>query len=1012
MGDKLNYNAGQGEEILHLKNEIAGLRAELAKKDLDLQRFARAEEALRESQEKYFELFELGKESIFLIDNETGRLLEANTAATEMYGYGRAELLQMRNTDLSAEPEDTQRVTTKTPAGGVVVPLRYHKKRDGTVFPVEITGRFFSWKGRNVHVAAIRDITERCQTEAYLRKLSLLKVQLLGTGDLQARLQQIADSVIDIFGADFARIWMISDGDLCDKGCIHRAVTDGELVCPDRTRCLHLMASSGRYTAIDDDYRRVPIGNYRVGRLITGESGKYITNDVVNNPFINDPAWAQSLGLVSLAGFRILSRDGKAVGALALFKKTPINRNEELLLEDLVSTTSQVLVTGKAEEALRGSEVRFRSLIQHSSDIIRIINREGLIVYDSPSSENILGYPAGYMLGKTPSEFIHPDDLDRVMRDLGDVFERRNDGKPTEFRLRKADGRYLDVESVGSNMLGVPGVDGIVVTTRPIEDRKRAEEALRKSEKKYRELVESANSIIIRWDMDGTVTFVNEFATRFFGYSESEMIGKNLMGLIVPGTDLTGDYIAGLIRKITNHPERYLTTVKMNVRKNGEFVWISWTNKPILDDAGNVIENLSVGNDITAQKLVEDERNLTVEFLRLVNESQGTRDLIRSATGFFQRQSGCEAVGVRLREGDDYPYYEFRGFSDEFVRAENWLCTRDVSGQIYTDSTGYPICECMCGNVIQGRFDPSKSFFTARGSFWSNSTTGLLATTTEADRQARTRNRCNGEGYESVALIALCFGDERMGLLQLNDRRKGLFSPGIIALWERLADYLAVALAKLRTEDALRESLKEKEVLLKEVHHRVKNNLQIITSLLNLQMSKLQDADVVTALTESQSRIRSMALLHEKLYQSKDLSSIDFGEYVRGLISSAYRTYGANPGQISVEIQADDVRLGIDTAIPCGLIINELSTNAFKYAFPGDRQGRLTIRVSAEESGQVELIISDNGTGLPAGFDLDKVTTLGLQLVVSLVNQLEGEIEIKNEGGVTYRITFREKRHG
>jgi PAS domain S-box-containing protein len=129
-----------------------------------------AEKALRESQEKYHEIFELGREAIFLIDNATGNLIEANTSATEMYGYSRDELVTMRNTDLSAEPEETRRVTTGTPTGSVVVPLRYHRKKDGTVFPVEITGRFFTWKGRSVHVAAIRDITERKRAEEMLRQ--------------------------------------------------------------------------------------------------------------------------------------------------------------------------------------------------------------------------------------------------------------------------------------------------------------------------------------------------------------------------------------------------------------------------------------------------------------------------------------------------------------------------------------------------------------------------------------------------------------------------------------------------------------------------------------------------------------------------------------------------------------------------------------------------------------------------------------------------------------------------
>ena len=206
------------------------------------------------------------------------------------------------------------------------------------------------------------------------------------------------------------------------------------------------------------------------------------------------------------------------------------------------------------------------------------------------------------------------------------------------------------------------------------------------------------------------------------------------------------------------------------------------------------------------RKRTQQERETTIDFLRLVTGSTGTRELIRAAAIFFQQQSGCEAVGVRLKEGDDYPYFEARGFPPEFLLVENSLCARDSAGAIVRDSDGLPICECMCGNVICGRFDPSKPFFTAAGSFWTNNTTELLTSTTDADRQARTRNRCNGEGYESVALIALRRGETQLGLLQLNDRRKGLFTPETIALWERLAGYLGVAIANARAEEALRQS--------------------------------------------------------------------------------------------------------------------------------------------------------------------------------------------------------------
>ena len=220
--------------------------------------------------------------------------------------------------------------------------------------------------------------------------------------------------------------------------------------------------------------------------------------------------------------------------------------------------------------------------------------------------------------------------------------------------------------------------------------------------------------------------------------------------------------------------------------------------------------NTALQTEIAERGQLEDraelEQRVQLEFLQQLNSSRTMRDLIEAVVRFVQQQSGCEAVGIRLQAGDDYPYFEVRGFPKEFVQAENSLCARNAAGDLVRDSVGNPVIECMCGNVICGRFDPAKPFFTTGGSFWTNSTTQLLASTTEADRQARTRNRCNGEGYESVALVPLCLGSQRLGLLQLNDRRRGMFSPETIALWERLAGYLAVALAKCRAEDALRDS--------------------------------------------------------------------------------------------------------------------------------------------------------------------------------------------------------------
>jgi PAS domain S-box-containing protein len=208
-------------------------------------------------------------------------------------------------------------------------------------------------------------------------------------------------------------------------------------------------------------------------------------------------------------------------------------------------------------------------------------------------------------------------------------------------------------------------------------------------------------------------------------------------------------------------------------------------------------------------------------------------------------------------------------------------------------------------------------------------------------------------------------------------------------------------------EERIRTSLREKEVLLKEVHHRVKNNLQIISSLLNLQSKYIKDDQALEMFKESRNRIRSMTLIHEKLYRSKDLANIDVAEYIQNLSSNLFRSYSA--GRISLKTQVDDILLGVDTAIPCGLIINELVSNSLKHAFP-DKQGEILVNLH-RDNGKFTLIVRDDGVGFPEHVDFRNTDSLGLQLVCTLTDQLDGEIELNRGGGTEFRITFGEIKY-
>jgi PAS domain S-box-containing protein len=208
-----------------------------------------------------------------------------------------------------------------------------------------------------------------------------------------------------------------------------------------------------------------------------------------------------------------------------------------------------------------------------------------------------------------------------------------------------------------------------------------------------------------------------------------------------------------------------------------------------------------------------------------------------------------------------------------------------------------------------------------------------------------------------------------------------------------------------KAEEQIKASLREKDVLLQEVHHRVKNNLQIISSLLSLQSRHIRDEKDLEMLRESQSRLRAMALIHERLYQSENLANINFEEYISALVYGLVQSYGVT-GTVTPIIDIHSLSLEVSTAIPCGLIINELVSNSLKHAFPGKRKGEIKIKIHSFD-GTIELIVRDNGVGIPEDIDFRTTDTLGLHLVTMLAeDQLNGKINLTRDGGTTFTITF------
>jgi PAS domain S-box-containing protein len=338
-------------------------------------------------------------------------------------------------------------------------------------------------------------------------------------------------------------------------------------------------------------------------------------------------------------------------------------------------------------------------------------------------------------------------------------------------------------------------------STRPVPGPEPQREGRsREVEDRYRNLVElSPDAILV--EADGRHIFANPAAARLLGTrSPRELVGVDVMEHVHPEDR---EVVAERVNRVMAGAVAPPREIRF-VRPDGTIILAEVTASRVEFEGRLAVQ--AVMRDITERKLEEAERDATAALLALMNSEPDLRMLTQKAASLFGDVSGCEAVGVRLREGEDFPYFQTTGFPDEFVEMERSLCTRDRSGKLLRDSEGHPIHECMCGNIIHARFDPDLPFFTDGGSFWSNSTTELSATSTEADRRARTRNRCNGEGYESVALIPLRAGGETYGLVQLNDHRRDRFTAASIRMFEKLAATLASGLAERRAREALSES--------------------------------------------------------------------------------------------------------------------------------------------------------------------------------------------------------------
>jgi PAS domain S-box-containing protein len=600
------------------------------------------------------------------------------------------------------------------------------------------------------------------------------------------------------------------------------------------------------------------------------------------------------------------------------------------------------------QRSLRESEELFRLLAENASDLIYLMDLEGRTVYASPSVGRVLGWdPADprQMIDVDPFARIHAEDLALARRSWDRVLAGE-EVFPTVRSLHR-DGSWIWLEASAS-LVQYRGKPHVMSVCRDISLRRQAEQALRDREADLALALEGGRLGDWHWDIaTGEIVWSAAFKAIHGLPLDTEPRYERFLAAVHSSDRERVD--AALERAVKTRG-KYEIEMRI-VWPDGSVHWNSARGRVFCDASGEPVRMAGVTMDVT-------ERERAHQALR--ERTEELNNVLASVSDYLW-SGELDAEGVW-----SYRFYSpvvetITGRPPEFFLAspERWLSTIHPDDRVRMEEAFL--------RVVQRHSTREEAEYRI---VHSDGTVRWIRDSATAVPLEGGRLRIDGVASDITA-------------------RKEV---------ER----------KLRAlVENMRASLREKEVLLREVHHRVKNNLQLITSLLALQAGQMRDSAIAGALTESRNRVRAMALVHENLYRSSDLATIHLAEHVEAICAHLYRSYGIDPNRIALDLRVADVALDLDRSMRCGLIINELVSNALKHAFPDGRSGRIEVELATDPSGECFLTVRDDGAGYPPNLEPRQCGTLGLQLVGDLTEQLGGTLTLDRDGGTSVRLRFR-----
>lgn len=841
----------------------------------------RAERKMKESQKKdkpYRKIFEFSPQVIAFIDSK-GNVLEVNKRVYDWLGYQPKEVVGKNFLQLPFLSEESKFTVKRKlaqvfradniPPYEVEFDTKAGEGRTGRIFNIPIRDK----RGDRTEIMVMAfDITERKKAEQALRESEELFRSIVENS--HAGIMIVDDSY---------RLTYIND-----KGCRITGYLQKEIIGQDFRKFL------------DEESRKLVMDRY-----VRRQRGEKVP---------------------SRYEFNVVRKDGEK-------RRVEISSTVIKDKSGRIQTVAQILdITERkqAEEALKESIRDYQGLFEHAHDAILVFAPEKEVILDvNPSACELYGFSREEFIGMSLESLS--ENIAQGKRRLKKTLKKGALHNFETIHYRR-DGSEILLE-INAAVVNYKGQKAVLSVHRDITKHKKAEERLRMEKAYLDRLFESAQEGIVMSDPAGKVMRVNSEFTRIFGYKREEVLGRNVDELVVPrrylknGVSITNKVAAG----------ENVNFEAVRQRKDGKLMDVSVLASPIVAD-GEVVAIYAIYRDITERKRAEEKLRVSEEKYRNLVE------LSPDAILFLDMKGTITACNTFMTKATGYSKEEIVGkhlTELELLPDED---TPKYMELIYTASKG----------------EVPKPFEVT----WYHK---------------------DGTAYLS---------EIRIGFIKEEGENIGV---QIVArdITERK-----------QAEEKIKSALNEREVMLREIHHRVKNNMQIISSLLRLQSRQIKSKKTLGLFNVGQNRIRSMALIHESLYQSSDLAKINFSDYIKRLTTHLLSTYRVGMERIRLKLDVRDVWLDINRAIPCGLIINELVSNSLRHAFPGDQRGDVQVIMNANKQGKYSLVVNDTGVGFPEDVDFQQTETLGMQLVIDLVSQLGGTIKLKREKGTKFRIVF------